>query len=484
MGNKISIHLISAKDYSEYENSDIDLIKAKIKAKKDFCFSYNSNILYIFDPLYLEHNSKEKLDDINSISEKIRIVANTILNFITGEKIEQININNCKWEENKLIYAFIEGLLLSNYSFTKYKTKDKQNSISVKIADKIKKRIDYKRLKAEIEEINFVKDLVNEPFSTLNTEEFAKRMLERANKLGIKSKSWTQEEIKEAKFGGLLGVNKGSVDEPRFIELEWKPKKYKNSKPIVLIGKGVVFDAGGMNVKTGIYMSDMKSDMAGGATIFGCISTAAKLQIPLHIIALIPITDNRLNGNALVPGDIIEMSDGTTVEIDNTDAEGRLILADAIAYANKLKPELLITMATLTGSASRALGSKGIAAMQENLLQVDLSLLTNSGEEKHERLCFFPMWKEYEEELKSKIADLKNCGSGCAGMITAAKFLSAFSKHPLLHLDIAGVAFLNSAESYRNSGATAYGLRLLVNYLIEKSLYADFSLINEGSQTL
>jgi leucyl aminopeptidase len=267
-------------------------------------------------------------------------------------------------------------------------------------------------------------------------------------------------------MGGLLAVNAGSIDPPSFSIMEWKPKNAKNKQPVILVGKGVVYDTGGLTIKpTPGGMDTMKSDMAGAAAVIGAMYAAAKNKLPVHVIGLVPATDNRPGERAMAPGDILTMYDGTTVEMLNADAEGRLILADALAYAKKYKPQMVLDLATLTGAAARALGHLGIVYMG-TADKKQKTALENSGLSTYERLVEFPFWDEYAEMLKSDIADLKNVSGGnAAGAITAGKFLEHFTDYPWLHLDIAGPAFLSSGDSYRSKGATGVGVRLLYNYL-------------------
>ena len=212
-------------------------------------------------------------------------------------------------------------------------------------------------------------------------------------------------------MGGLLAVNLGSKHPPTFSILEWKPAKAKNKKPIVLVGKGVVYDTGGLSLKpTANSMDMMKSDMAGAATVIGTMMAVAQAKLPIHVIALVPSTDNRPGHDAYVPGDVIRMYSGSTVEILNTDAEGRLILADALHYAKKYDPELVLDFATLTGSAARAVGPEAICYMGNTDRSVK-EQVESSGHAVHERLIEFPLWKEYGEYLKSNVADLKNLGA-------------------------------------------------------------------------
>jgi leucyl aminopeptidase len=271
-------------------------------------------------------------------------------------------------------------------------------------------------------------------------------------------------QIESLKMGGLLAVNKGSIDPPTFTIAEYKPKKVKNKKPIVLVGKGVVYDTGGLSLKpTPGSMDTMKSDMAGAAAVAGAIYLAALQKLPLHIVALIPATDNRPGGNAYTPGDVITMFDGTTVEVLNTDAEGRMILADALAYSGKYNPEIVIDAATLTGAAVRAIGTEASIIMG-NAKDSYFESLEKAGFETHERVVRFPFWDDYKEHMKSKIADLKNIGTANAGMISAGKFLEHFCKSPYIHMDVAGPTWLDSKENYRGFGATGAGVRLLYEF--------------------
>jgi leucyl aminopeptidase len=257
----------------------------------------------------------------------------------------------------------------------------------------------------------------------------------------------------------------GSSEPPTFSILEWNPARARNKKPIVLIGKGVVYDTGGLSLKpTSNSMDFMKSDMAGAATVTGAMMAISRAKLPLHVIALIPATDNRPGYNAFAPGDVITMYNGSSVEVMNTDAEGRLLLADALHYAKQYQPELVLDFATLTGSAAVACGPEAICFMGT----ADKSIkdkIQHCGFEVHERLIEFPLWKEYGEYLKSSIADLKNLGGSSSGMITAGKFLEHFTDYPWLHFDIAGPAFLKSANHYRGREATGVGVRLLFDFL-------------------
>jgi leucyl aminopeptidase len=284
---------------------------------------------------------------------------------------------------------------------------------------------------------------------------------------GFKAEVFNQVKIESLKMGGLIAVNLGSEDPPTFTVMEYKPRTAVNKKPYVLVGKGIVYDTGGISLKPSNAMSDMKCDMSGAAAAGAVIYAVAKSKLPLWLIGLVPATDNRPSGNAQVPGDVITMFDGTTVEVLNTDAEGRLILADALAYAKKYKPELVIDMATLTGAAQAAIGKYGMVAMKAKCDE-EFASLQRSGNAVWERIVEFPLWDEYKDLLKSDIADLKNIGGAYAGAITAGKFLEHFTDYPYIHLDIAGPAFMDKRDSYRGVGGTGYAVRLLFNFFYQK----------------
>jgi leucyl aminopeptidase len=233
----------------------------------------------------------------------------------------------------------------------------------------------------------------------------------------------------------------------------------------VLIGKGVVYDTGGLSLKpTPNSMDYMKSDMAGSAAVACTLYAVAKAKLPVHVIALVPATDNRPGENAYTPGDVITMMSGHTVEVLNTDAEGRMILADALHYAKRYSPELVMDFATLTGAAAMAVGSYGIVCMG-NAKESTKEKLKRSGENAYERLAEFPFWDEYDELLKSDIADMKNIGGSIGGAITAGKFLQRYTDYQWMHFDIAGPSFLHTANTYRGKNGTGVGVRFLFDYL-------------------
>lgn len=376
----------------------------------------------------------------------------------------QIEGNNAE-----AIYLIMEGMALSSYQFIKYFKDKKEKTAKLKTVFTTNKSVDVNKANTIADATNWAKELVNEPLSYLTAEKLSEDVKAKCEKVGISVEIFKKAKITSLKMGGLLAVNKGSIDPPTFTILEWKPKNVKNKKPIVLVGKGIVYDTGGLSLKpTANSMDFMKSDMGGAAAMAGTIYAAAKLKLPLHIITLIPATDNRPSGNAYAPGDVITMMDGTTVEVLNTDAEGRMVLADALAYAKKYKPELVLDAATLTGAAVAAIGTKASIAMG-NAKDKEIKLLEKSGFETWDRVALFPFWDDYKELLKSPIADLKNLGGPYAGTITAGKFLEHFTDYPYIHIDIAGPAFTHAKEGYRGQGGTGAGVRLLIEFLSQKA---------------
>jgi leucyl aminopeptidase len=401
------------------------------------------------------------------VMEDLRMAASKLLPEIRFNELKSVTIVHIDGSCDAVL-AFAEGLALANYQFIKYlKDKDKKKSSlqEILVACPLVEDQCIDTLQHLVDAVYKTRDLINEPVSNLNAEQLAAEIEKMGKEAGFKVEVFNKKKIESLKMGGLLAVNLGSVDPPTFSVLEYKPAGAKNKKPIVLVGKGVVFDTGGLSLKpTPDSMDYMKCDMSGAAAVAGTFYAIAKARIPVHIIGLIPSTDNRPAGNAYAPGDVIHMYDGTTVEVLNTDAEGRMILADALSYAKKYKPSLVIDLATLTGAASAAIGSYGIVAMGNAEREV-MNKLVTSGNKVFERLAEFPFWDEYSELLKSDIADLKNIGGKNAGAITAGKFLEHFTDYPYVHLDIAGPAFIKKADGYRTAGGTGVGVRLLFNFL-------------------
>lgn len=364
------------------------------------------------------------------------------------------------------VEAFVEGLVLSAYSFNRYKTRETGKGgkyPSVFLLHGNEDDYDTNKLTGITEAIYLTRDLINEPVISMNTSTLVKEVVKMGKQSGFSTEVLGRNRIEALRMGGLLGVNKGSIDPPAFIITEWKPDGHLNSQPLVLVGKGVVFDTGGMSLKTGNYMDGMKTDMAGAAAVAGAMYALAKTSIPLHVIGLIPVTDNRLGGNSLVPGDIITMHSGKTVEVLNTDAEGRLILADALSYSARFDPLLVISIATLTGSAAVTFGNQA-TAMMGNAPEEMFSLLSDSGLDVYERVARLPFWHEYGDAMKSDIADLKNIDNREAGSIKGGKFLEFFIEAPFIHLDIAGPGYLKTDDHYRKKEGPGTGMRLLYTF--------------------
>ena len=325
---------------------------------------------------------------------------------------------------------------------------------------------DAKRMHAEAMAISSgvmtVRDLGNGPGNEVTPTRLANRAAEVAREIGVKCRIYDKKQIEKMKMGGLLAVNRGSAEEPRFVVLEYNPKGAK--KTVALVGKGITFDSGGISIKPSEKMEEMKFDMCGAAAVIGTIQAAAKLGIPHRIIGIIASTENLPSGSAYKPGDIIVTMSGKCVEVVNTDAEGRMILADALHYASTLKPDHIIDFATLTGACVVALGNEvsGVFSNDDELAQK----LMESGLRVGERVWRLPEWDEYKDYIKSEWADMKNSGGRWGGAITAAVFLKEFVDCPSwAHLDIAGTAWTEQETPREPKGATGVGVRVTIDFL-------------------
>ncbi len=461
-------------DFSELPSSLIFLIGDESGAKtlplkrdeKNYlaqCRKDNIDSLVVFNRLpykiYVQNFDSEKPSV--EVLEILRRAAAKMQLTLSNEKVEHVALSGADIIPEELV-AYLEGLHMANYRFEKYKNK-KTTLLKEVVVDKLILEADELKENLQLwRRIDRCRDWVNEPVMYLNADTFAQQLAAEAKK--IEKVSCTilgQKQIEALKMGGLLAVNRGSEDEARFVILEYKPDSFVNQRSIALVGKGIMYDTGGLNIKPEDYMQEMKSDMAGAATMASALFTAAENKLPVHLMAFLPLTDNRPGKNAYAADDILKMYDGTTVEVVNTDAEGRLVLADAIAYADRQDPELIIDAATLTGAAVRAIGTFAIAAMQQDADKY-FNLLTIVSSQVCERIAPLPFWKEYDELIRSDVADLRNCGSKPqAGAITAGRFLAHFAHHPYIHLDIAGVAFYSQRESFYGVGASGFGIRLL-----------------------
>jgi leucyl aminopeptidase len=445
-----------------FAKNELTYIKTQLDAKrKSITINHFGYFSFLLQP-------EEKKSRPLSL-EACRVAGNALLSSINTHKIEEIQLIDAgKYSIETRCVA--EGLALGSYQFLKYKgEKDKLQNTLKKLAicsDGIAKR-EVELLELVCESVWISRDLVNEPVSYMNTQQFAKDVQKLGKSAGFKVDVFNKAKIESLKMGGLLAVNQGSVDPPAFIVMEHKPKNAANKQPYIFVGKGVVYDTGGISLKPNDGMMTMKCDMAGAAAVAGALYSISKAGLPLWVIGITPVTDNRPHGNSVVPGDVITISDGTTVEVLNTDAEGRLILSDALVYAKKYKPRYVIDLATLTGAAVRAIGSSGIVAMTNT--RDEHEVLKQCGDSVHERLVDFPLWDEYADMLKSDVADMKNIGGVIAGANTAGKFLEHFTDYPWTHLDIAGPAFNDGNDSYRGKGGTGYGVRLLFEFARTKA---------------
>ena len=366
--------------------------------------------------------------------------------------------------------ASLEGYLLGSYGFDVYKTTKSEDGVIeevVVIAAEDAEREAMERVAGEratvCDAVSFVRDLVSHPGNVATPAYLADRAIEMAGRLGIACRVLEREEMERLSMEGILSVAKGSHHSPRFIILEYLAGA-PGKRPVVLVGKGVTFDSGGISLKPREGMERMKDDMAGAAVVMGAIRAAAGLGMPVNVVGLIPVAENMPGGGAYRPGDVVRTMSGRTVEIVNTDAEGRMLLCDALHYAQRYRPAVLIDLATLTGACLVALGTiaTGIMGNDPGLIRA----LTASGEVTGERLWELPLWEEYGELMKSDIADMKNAGGPHAGTISAAWFLQRYvGKTKWAHLDIAGTAWEEKGKPYLPKGATGVGVRLLVEYL-------------------
>ncbi|MCX7953854.1 MAG: leucyl aminopeptidase family protein [Bacteroidales bacterium] len=456
------VYIINEKD----DFKEIKLKKEEEKYVKEQLEKQKYAELNLFNKwlfFYIPPSNDEEYKEL----EKLRRKSFEINSILEKNKIETLSIIN-KTNNPNFSIACVEGIILSNYKFDKYKTKEEKKTKlkNVYILDETIKTVDLVYLKYLLEGVYIARDLINEPSNVLNTVYFCDYVFELFKGEHIKVNIYDKTAITKMKMGGLLAVNKGSVDPPAFIEIIYKPNHVLQQNPTILVGKGITFDTGGINLKSSEHIVGMKSDMSGGAAVVGTIYSLWKSNIPIYAIGLIPTTDNRPGFNAQVPGEIITMMSGLTVEMLNSDAEGRLILADALHYAKKYNPQLVIDIATLTGSASAAVGKNAIVAFSTAEDKV-FKLLEEVSFYTYERIVKFPLWDDYNDMIKSEIADIKNIGGKYAGAITAAKFLQHFVEYPWIHLDIAGPAFLDQRDSYRGIEGTGVGVRLLFNFLKE-----------------
>ena len=423
--------------------------------------------------LEFDLSSKKKLILVSlkkNISEsQVENLGAKFFDLFKNNKIGQYEVvsNTLSSKQNILIGHFFHGLNLKSYKFEKYKTKKNKNNFNIIITGKNKPSLrDQIKFKAIEEGTFYTRDLVSEPGNILHPDEYAKR-LNSLKKYGLKINIYNEKKLKKLGMNTLLGVGQGSIRGSYLVTMEWNGLKDK-SKPLAFVGKGVCFDTGGISLKPAKFMEDMTYDMAGSAVVVGLMKSLALRKAKINAVGVVGLVENMPGGNAQRPGDIVKSYSGKTVEILNTDAEGRLVLADALTYTEeKFKPKLIVDLATLTGAIIVSLGSEyaGLFSNDDNLSKQ----LINAGEKVEEKVWRMPLNKNFDKLIDSKNADMQNINYvGGAGSTTAAQFLQRFilKKTPWAHLDIAGMAFSKYGGALNSSGATGYGVRLL-NKLIE-----------------
>ena len=441
-------------------SSQNNLIKKNLKNnnKKKEIFSFD-----------ISHSQKIIIYSIKNNKSSFEKNGAKLLEFFKNQNLTKIHIFGDTIENSnniKYLHELIHGMKLKSYSFDKYLTKKNSENININVISKMKTDLKLiKNLNAIEKGVNFTKDLVSEPGNVLHPDEYAKRLVQ-LRKIGLKVKVYNTNELKKMKCNALLGVGQGSSRGSYIVTMEWKGNK-KQKKPLAFVGKGVCFDTGGISLKPARFMEDMTYDMAGSAVVVGLMKSLALRKAKVNAVGVVGLVENMVSGNAQRPGDIVKSFSGKTIEVLNTDAEGRLVLADAITFTEKkFNPNFIIDLATLTGAIVVALGSEyaGLFSNNDNLSKQ----LFNAGEKVDEKVWRLPLHENYDKLMNSKNADMQNINYvGGAGSTTAAQFLQRFiiNKTPWAHLDIAGMAFSKYAGSLNSSGATGYGVRLLDKFV-------------------
>ena len=457
------------------ENFNINGLKKNIS---NIEFSYISDLLKTSDLkkkiLFFKVNSKKTIFLI-SIRKNIKIsdienLGAEFNSYINHDKKNEYFVNS-DTIDNKIknfVGYFLHGLKLKSYEFNIYKSNKNKKIVSLNVIGKKNKvsTQDHLRFKALEEGSFFARDLVSEPGNILHPDEYAKR-INTLKKFGLKINIYDEKKLKKLGMNALLGVGQGSIRGSYLVTIEWNGAK-NNSNPLAFVGKGVCFDTGGYSLKPAKFMEDMTYDMAGSATVVGLMKNLALRKAKINVVGVVGLVENMVSGNAQRPGDIVKSYSGKTIEILNTDAEGRLVLADALTFTEKkFKPKFMVDLATLTGAIIVSLGSE-YAGLFSNDDKLSKQLL-EAGDKVEEKLWRMPLHKNFDKLIDSKNADMQNINYvGGAGSTTAAQFLQRFilNKTPWAHLDIAGMAFSKYGGALNSGGATSYGVRLL-NQLIE-----------------
>jgi leucyl aminopeptidase len=380
-------------------------------------------------------------------------------------------VGSMSGDDMAVAQALAEGLVLGAYRYWHYRTglSDEQ-TFAVKSAtivaraneDQIRSGVVTGQIIAD--GVAYARDLVNSPSGALTPAEMAQQAVNLGQRHDVRVKVWDKTQLEKEGFGGILAVGSGSANEPRFIVMQYGAAA-EETPTVCLVGKGLTFDSGGLSLKPADAMETMKSDMGGAAAVLGTMQVVAELKLPLHVVGLISAAENMPSATAYRPGDVIKTLSGKTIEVLNTDAEGRIILADALFYAQRYNPVAIIELSTLTGAVIIALGAHASGMMGTD--QELMDKLTKAGDASGERVWPLPLWDEYREMIKSEIADIKNIGGRAAGSITAGAFLAAFvGEYPFVHFDIAGTAWVDKpSKAYESHGGTGVGVRLLAEFL-------------------
>ena len=460
-------------------DQQLDGVLSRATKSKEFTGSKGSFLLLHGGPqtaaerILLVGLGKESAFSLRSL----RQISSSAVKFLAEKQLAsfvlafpQVPIKKAAFDEK--VQAITEGALLADYRYNRYLPKEKEGqpvvldhvTLLIPASESIAAaKAAVATAEAIAAGVCFARDLVNAPGNLKSPEYLAMQAVSMAEQVGIKAKLLDQRELQRQGFGAMLGVAQGSIREPYLIVLEYLGGE-KTDKPIALVGKGVVFDAGGISLKPAEKMDEMKMDMGGAAAVLGTIMTAAKMKLPANLVAVVPAVENLPSGSAIRPGDILTSLSGKTIEVLNTDAEGRLILADALTYVGLYEPRVVIDVATLTGAVIVGLGhcAAGVLGNHDGLIQQ----LLKAGESSGERLWQLPLWEEYSELIKSHFADVKNTGGRAAGTITAAAFLQKFADdYRWAHLDIAGMAWEEGGKAGQPKGGTGFGVRVLFEYL-------------------
>ncbi len=461
-----------------YDNEVIFLKDKNIKNKilKPISKSIFSNKLFLEDNFLTKNFNNKTYLFVNCAKSKKSLdyekLGSKLYLYLKNNKIDNSFINADKNSlTNVQLEKLLHGVQLKSYNFQIYKSdamkKIKHTNLNVVGGNLKKTNLLRDKLSALLQGIFLTRDLVSEPGNILHPDEYAKRIM-KLRKFGLKVTVYDQKKLKKLGFNALLGVGQGSIRGSYLVTMEWNGSKSK-MKPLAFVGKGVCFDTGGISLKPAKFMEDMTYDMAGSATVVGLMKTLALRKSKINAVGVVGLVENMPGGNAQRPGDIVKSYSGQTIEVLNTDAEGRLVLADALTYTEeKFKPSLIVDLATLTGAIIVALGSEyaGLWSNNEKLSKQ----LFDAGEQVDEKVWRMPLHENYNKLMNSKTADMQNINYvGGAGSTTAAQFLQRFiiNKTPWAHLDIAGMAFSKYAGALNSGGATGYGVRLLNKFIEE-----------------